>query len=40
MSLNNEIKAFLFDIDGTLINRKLEMSDNTKNALKILKEIN
>lgn len=38
MSLNNEIKAFLFDIDGTLINRKLEMSDNTKKALSILKD--
>ena len=38
MSLNNEIKAFLLDIDGTLINRKLEMSDNTKKALKILKD--
>ena len=38
MSLNKEIKAFLFDIDGTLINRQLEMSNNTKNALKILKD--
>lgn len=38
MNLSNEIKAFLLDIDGTLINRKLEMSENTKKALKILKD--
>lgn len=38
MNLSKEIKAFLIDIDGTLINRKLEMSDNTKKALKILKD--
>lgn len=37
MNLSKEIKAFLFDIDGTLINRKLEMSSNMKEALKILK---
>ena len=38
MNLKDNIKAFLFDIDGTLINRKLEMSPNLLNALHILKD--
>ena len=38
MSLNEKIKAFLFDIDGTLVNQELEMSPKLREALKILKE--
>ena len=38
MNLKNDIKAFLFDVDGTLINREGKMSENTYNALNILKK--
>ena len=38
MNLKNDIKAFLFDVDGTLINREGKMSDNTYKALSILKK--
>ncbi|MDO4500192.1 MAG: HAD-IIB family hydrolase [Erysipelotrichaceae bacterium] len=37
MSLDN-IKVFMFDIDGTIINRKAEMTENTKKALTYLKD--
>lgn len=38
MNLNKRIKAFLFDIDGTLVNREIKMTDNLKKALMVLKE--
>ena len=38
MNLKNDIKAFLFDVDGTLINREGKMSENTYNALATLKK--
>lgn len=38
MNLNKKIKAFLFDIDGTLVNREIKMTENLKKALMILKE--
>ncbi|MBR3228223.1 MAG: HAD family phosphatase [Erysipelotrichaceae bacterium] len=38
MNLNEKIKAFLFDIDGTLVDRDLKMSENMREALRILNE--
>lgn len=38
MNLINDIKAFLFDVDGTLINKQCVMSNNMYKTLKYLKD--
>ena len=38
MNLSEKIKAFLFDIDGTLVNRQLLMTDNLREAIITLKK--
>lgn len=38
MNLKDNIKALMFDIDGTIINRELKMPRHTKEALKACKD--